>query len=728
MKKISIYLIAIIIGFAITEAKKPVISYIKHNGKSLWGYKSDYSVKDWLYQPILDDAESFGVNDFAIIKMNGKFNLIDLNMNVILPEWSNEKPTIVEGFIVSKFDKEYRIYNMDGKMLYLDKKISPVYVNLFEHTAQIDNTHKNLNAKRLIGFSVSLTENGPYRLIYPDFKSYSKYTSIYPIRSEGGMLLFVDKVDSSNKPIHGIVTDGEDNIIDEMTGIPSLTEIFFPYKQHRKYIELEALFNGVVPAFLLATDDFYKTKGSAKIVGFQFIKNKSIKYNSEAGDKWNNAAYKMLNKPEVIATYKDLVITPLLKRLDNNKMLLANHKTQPSAKNVYLMKLDNEYIFTTDGKTPILNNRNRYINVESIPNTENYICRTEFGSEIIGKNGAKIIDDSSIDFERLSNGFIKGIDKDGNYRLYSATGVKVNDKTYSDIICKSAPVGDILYFVTHANRWIAWAPGHTESEPQMSPYDYVGLPDAKGVVEIIYNGYSGTYNLLSGKCNSPVKTLFNKAYNDELSFSDAKRIAIYQEVIALDKILKEGYTGASLNNIGAIYEDAGDEDTAFDYYERSKNAGNETGERNWKRIRNNRRLDRIIAVANAVEGVTSSFVSGMGGTIPNTVPTGYAQGYGDSNNDSGTGYSSSYYQNQYDNWARRAESVYNSLTNLGSRYKENGKDQRGSTHQSMSSSNYVQQKKCLRSAQNEMRSIRQKARKDGITINQSHWETVSVSY
>ena len=85
------------------------------------------------------------------------------------------------------------------------------------------------------------------------------------------------------------------------------------------------------------------------------------------------------------------------------------------------------------------------------------------------------------------------------------------------------------------------------------------------------------------------------------------------------------------------------------------------------------------------------------------------------------------YQNQYDNWERIARQHYNSLTNLGSSRREDGK-RIGTSGQGASSSKYVRMKRSLREAQREMRSIRQKASKAGVTIQQSEWENATVSY
>lgn len=85
-------------------------------------------------------------------------------------------------------------------------------------------------------------------------------------------------------------------------------------------------------------------------------------------------------------------------------------------------------------------------------------------------------------------------------------------------------------------------------------------------------------------------------------------------------------------------------------------------------------------------------------------------------------------ESRYRQWENRAKANYESLTNLGARVKKDGKDVGGSTGQSMSSSNYTQQKKALREAQKEMKSIRQKASKKRIKIAKSEYEDVVVKF
>ena len=100
----------------------------------------------------------------------------------------------------------------------------------------------------------------------------------------------------------------------------------------------------------------------------------------------------------------------------------------------------------------------------------------------------------------------------------------------------------------------------------------------------------------------------------------------------------------------------------------------------------------------------------------------------ESNYGVGSSNSASYYKTQYSNWERRAEQNYNSITNLGMRAKNKQGDRSGSAMESMSGGNYTLMKKAFRDAQREMRNIRSKAARNGVSIPHSKWETATISY
>ena len=94
---------------------------------------------------------------------------------------------------------------------------------------------------------------------------------------------------------------------------------------------------------------------------------------------------------------------------------------------------------------------------------------------------------------------------------------------------------------------------------------------------------------------------------------------------------------------------------------------------------------------------------------------------------SGTG-SGGNYASQYRLWEQRAESNYNSLTNLGSSHTSKSGKTTGSAGGKLNGPTYIGMKRNLREAQKEMRNIRQKAAKAGVNIPQSRWETATVGY
>ena len=147
-------------------------------------------------------------------------------------------------------------------------------------------------------------------------------------------------------------------------------------------------------------------------------------------------------------------------------------------------------------------------------------------------------------------------------------------------------------------------------------------------------------------------------------------------------------------------------DANVNYY-RLKNAGQKKTLENFSEALNN--LTQIIA----------------GKTIQST---GNSYNLGNNHPMSSFSNGGSSYEAQYRNWERRARAHYESLTNIGVRYKKNENNSSGSTGQGMSSNNYVSMKKSLREAQNELAKRRREAQSKGITISKSEYESVTVNY
>lgn len=124
-------------------------------------------------------------------------------------------------------------------------------------------------------------------------------------------------------------------------------------------------------------------------------------------------------------------------------------------------------------------------------------------------------------------------------------------------------------------------------------------------------------------------------------------------------------------------------------------------------------------------------IANIGTSIINSITTaitdsGNEQGETFGLSDETTGGSGNY-QAMYDKWERRAEKHYKSMTKSGSS-KESKSEASGSTGSKMSGGNFVAQKRSFREAQKEMKQIREKARKSGVIIKQSKWETATIDY
>ncbi|MBQ6882321.1 MAG: SEL1-like repeat protein [Alistipes sp.] len=92
-----------------------------------------------------------------------------------------------------------------------------------------------------------------------------------------------------------------------------------------------------------------------------------------------------------------------------------------------------------------------------------------------------------------------------------------------------------------------------------------------------------------------------------------------------------------------------------------------------------------------------------------------------------SGMSAAYYQDMYNQYARVAESAYNSLTAIGVSVTYDDGSHAGSTAGTWQGSRYTDMKNELRKAQNDMRRIRAEAARAGHHITPSSWETATVS-
>lgn len=183
---------------------------------------------------------------------------------------------------------------------------------------------------------------------------------------------------------------------------------------------------------------------------------------------------------------------------------------------------------------------------------------------------------------------------DDKYGLFNADGTKLSARDCDMIFLPSNNVG---IAIKEGLYWLIDSKGNLVSQHGYENIDNYST-DSKIYAELL--GYK-TELSADGKEASPiVKQIFNEAYNLSLSDNAQEKFDTYMLCISLDPNDKDGYRALSLNNIGAMFEDLGDVDKAMEYYEQSRNLGNETARKNIKRIKLDRTLNALQQVGNAL--------------------------------------------------------------------------------------------------------------------------------
>jgi uncharacterized protein YukE len=257
----------------------------------------------------------------------------------------------------------------------------------------------------------------------------------------------------------------------------------------------------------------------------------------------------------------------------------------------------------------------------------------------------------------------------------------------------------------------------------------------KGCANVKRNGYEIDVYPDGHEDPSVAKIEFRKFYDYIESNPDAytaeEQLKKYDEIINMCSTGDNAIAGACYNNMGVIYNNAGDNNTALKLFYKAKSYGSTSATSNIQLIESQQKQERKAAWGQVLNGIGNILGSVCGYTsydLSNNVNTYSGSSSNDYSNNTGGGSSASTYQNIYDRWERTAKSAYESLTRAGTRTKQNGKDVSGSNSGYWSSQNYVGLKQNLRNAQAEMRKTRQEAKRKGININQSNYETVTVSY
>ena len=285
------------------------------------------------------------------------------------------------------------------------------------------------------------------------------------------------------------------------------------------------------------------------------------------------------------------------------------------------------------------------------------------------------------------------------------------------------------------------------------PYDKISdYSDKEGMRRVERMGYTTKVDKNGKESPTIASIVFGEVYDkiqtEELS--DAEKIEEYAnclEFCGSDDNLIRGYI---YNNVGVIFDNAGDIDHAKEYFQYAARYNNPTAKDNLDNIKKRERAQRWQAVAGTLGslaqglsqaagnngGFAAGLASGLSGETAGSIGNfnfspdnscSYTDSSTYSGNSSGGKYASeSYYRDTYRKWEERAKDLYESLTRQGSRTKKNGEYTSGTANGNWGH-HYIGLKSNLRDAQSNMRKIRQEARRAGYTIAQSNYETVIVT-
>lgn len=259
-------------------------------------------------------------------------------------------------------------------------------------------------------------------------------------------------------------------------------------------------------------------------------------------------------------------------------------------------------------------------------------------------------------------------------------------------------------------------------------YNYCYMYNPLGHGDYVYNQRGATNKTIDIWFKEGLEAINKKRY------SEAKEI-FYRIIMNAPE------NGMAINNYGVCLSNMGYKEEALEAYTMAfdLNPNNTTAKNNMENMKNELLQQQQEQTETETEENNSgtfwdalaSFGNLLGQMAGNYAgqhaDNSYSSGYSGHNNSSSSNNASSY-QTQYSRWESIAERHYNSITNTGFRVRDKQGNRGGSAMQGMNSGNYVQMKKSFRDAQRQMRNIRNDAKRHGVTITQSKWETATIAY
>lgn len=633
-------------------------------------------------------------------KENPFWNVIDMDGNFLFPQYFSTPCLRAGAYFLGK-DRSGNncIFNLRGREMLRGNYVEPIYKKnsggWFGIWAVVDSLHP-----KTILFDMKMDTlmciEGDYR---PQFQTHDnmifalKYSGSDPdlfltvnAKGEMGMKL--------NDPIYPYpVTD---------------------YANEKELALLTELYGPVPPPLLLR-----KNTDKYNYVYFldSLIYDKAPRLNTfEKSIKkaWKNL-YPIISTPEFAEYFKKQYLAPAQELTAYNEKTVADSVVSIHAPKVEIIERDGKKYFMHGGQS-LKYNLKGYDEVIPVDRSNIYIAYQDSLCWAVSQTGTRFVGPCEF-IERLPLTGKYGapallVREGGKTSVRSTAGLLFSER-YDDIIPVTNTTGavDGFYFLKD-NKW-AYAPFSNLRSPAF--YEYITPFDEEGYAYVYIDGHEGKINKNGKKVVNVCASLFKSA--EDTQKSPAERIAIYKYITDLSSKVDEArYRAPSYRKMAQLYEKGGYIDEAINAYEWAEINGDDSAGREAKRLK----TDKIVNALNAVASSLNDMAAALGGNPSefSVTPGAYSSSWG---NASASGSS---LQGQYRNWERRAQSVYESLTNSGYQVKKNKKDVGGSAAGTRAPSSFLARKRLLREAQNEMEKIR---RKDP-SIQKSPYESVSVSF
>lgn len=689
---------------------------VKKAGNGKYGYYD----KDGkcVIAPVYDFALGFN-NDtqmLDIVRKDAKYTFIDRENHIVFDEWFDNATSFVDRMaVVTQAGKSWIID-------YMGKRISPVYASVKAYRRD----------GQLVGFCVEDTLDKKFAFVDASFHKVfgGDYEQLYPYVFKGVTVFIVKK-----NARWGTVNLKGESVVPciyeslQANNAESPLSYKIGYNKFRK--------------MNIKTDDlqFLEVSDGTKhgVISFLGEELLPLKYSSSYDLRYKGMPknFKKLIKPYIDSMVADGYADVQARYLASSTQELMTQNTlilnqlpieirKPEKVNYAKNKQGYYYLYYVTSKKKV--NTALYQSLEKLKG--NYLVMKNGLYGVIDLTGKTVI---PCDYEKLE---VWGDDGNGGVLLLATQKNKKGILSEYGIMCTPLqydeiyfPIGGYGLALSGDKKKLVNSRGRVVGKRM---YDQIDNYTTPGSPIGWLAGYASELDQNGDEKNNILQQIFKKAY--DLPDSEAQqKYDLFCLCMKLDQ--QDGVAGASACNIGVLYANMGNEDEALKYYDKAARLGNSQGRKNAKSIRTNRTLNKIqqigAALTQVAQGVTGvqngTFQQNInmdaGGDLYTATGTGL---YGE--NDKKGGGNAAFYNSNYQRWERRAESVYNSLTLLGTKVKDKNGNRSGSTNASWNSANYTSLKRNLREAQREMQKTRTEARRNGVTIQQSKWETATVSY